>query len=91
MVWHDKRKMVANAVNAVILGVKKKHFSNLSDFKHQQFGSHFEAVLLYIYVDEPEPRANEHGGKYGRGVVVKKYNPGQDITVRIQLTASHMG
>lgn len=41
--------------------------------------------------DAPEPRANEYGGRFGQGVVVRKYNPGTEITLRIELTASHMG
>lgn len=41
--------------------------------------------------DAPQPRANEYGGRYGQGVVVRKYNPGSDITLRVELTASHMG
>lgn len=39
----------------------------------------------------PQPRPNEYGGKYGQGVIVRKYNPGSDITIRVELTASHMG
>lgn len=39
----------------------------------------------------PQPRPNEHGGKFGQGVIVRKYNPGADITIRVELTASHMG
>lgn len=39
----------------------------------------------------PLPRDNEYGGKYGLGVIVRKYNPGADVTLRIELTASHMG
>lgn len=41
--------------------------------------------------DVPQPRPNEHGGKYGQGVIVRKYNPGSDMTIRVELTASHMG
>lgn len=41
--------------------------------------------------DLPEPRPNEYGGKYGLGVIVKKYDPATVITVRIELTASHLG
>lgn len=41
--------------------------------------------------DLPQPRPNEYGGKYGQGVVVRTYKPGADITLRIQLTASHRG
>lgn len=41
--------------------------------------------------DLPEPRANEYGGKYGLGVIVRKYSPGSTMTIRVELTASHMG
>jgi len=41
--------------------------------------------------DEPQPRANEAGGRYGRGVITRKYRKGQSIKVRIELTANHMG
>lgn len=39
----------------------------------------------------PIPRPHEYGGKYGQGVTVRKYNPGSPITIRVELTASHMG
>jgi len=41
--------------------------------------------------DEKEPRANEAGGTYGRGVITRKYKKNQAIKVRIELTANHMG
>lgn len=41
--------------------------------------------------DVPLPRPNEYGGRWGQGVVVRKYNPSADITLRVELTASHMG
>lgn len=41
--------------------------------------------------DLPQPRPNEYGGKYGQGVIVRTYKPGSDITLRVELTASHMG
>lgn len=41
--------------------------------------------------DLPTPRPHEYGGAYGQGVTVRKYNPGTVVTVRIELTASHMG
>lgn len=52
--------------------------------------------LKYVFccvlnLDLPQPRPNEHGGKYGQGVIVRKYNPGSDFTIRVELTASHMG
>ncbi|CAM1295113.1 Uncharacterised protein g1196 [Pycnogonum litorale] len=37
------------------------------------------------------PRPNEAGGKYGRGVIVKQYRPGQIIDVLIELTKNHRG
>ena len=41
--------------------------------------------------DEARPRAGEAGGKYGRGVVVRTYSPGQRITVSADITANHQG
>lgn len=46
---------------------------------------------LHVFIDMPEPRPNEYGGKYGQGVIVRKYNPGSEMTIRVELTASHMG
>ncbi|KAL5274619.1 hypothetical protein ACFFRR_000984 [Megaselia abdita] len=37
------------------------------------------------------PRPHEYGGKYGQGVIVRKYNPGSELTIKVELTASHMG
>jgi hypothetical protein len=41
--------------------------------------------------DMATPRPHEFGGKYGQGVTVRKYNPGSMVTIRVELTASHMG
>ncbi|XP_043064454.1 uncharacterized protein LOC108100432 isoform X2 [Drosophila ficusphila] len=41
--------------------------------------------------DMPEPRPHEYGGQWGLGLIVRRYSPGAKITVRIELTASHMG
>lgn len=41
--------------------------------------------------DLPEPRPNEHGGTFGQGVVVRRYKIGGEMTIRVELTASHMG
>ena len=38
-----------------------------------------------------QPRANEAGGLYGKGVIVRKYEKNTVIKVRIELTANHMG
>lgn len=43
------------------------------------------------FLDLPEPRPNEYGGKYGLGVIVRKYSPGSPMSIRVELTASHMG
>lgn len=41
--------------------------------------------------DIPEPRPHEYGGQWGQGLVVRSYTPGSKITIRVELTASHMG
>lgn len=41
--------------------------------------------------DAPEPRPHEYGGHWGQGVVVRRYRPGGEIVLRVELTASHMG
>ncbi|KAL3885458.1 hypothetical protein ACJMK2_025514 [Sinanodonta woodiana] len=37
------------------------------------------------------PRDNEAGGKYANGIITAHYKPGQEITIRVTITASHMG
>lgn len=39
----------------------------------------------------PGPRDNEEGGKYANGIIVRTYDPGEEITVTVELTASHKG
>ncbi|CAD7092479.1 unnamed protein product [Hermetia illucens] len=41
--------------------------------------------------DSPLPRPHEYGGKWGQGVIVRKYALDAEITLRVELTASHMG
>lgn len=41
--------------------------------------------------DLPKPRPNEFGGKYGTGVIVRKYKPEQIIELKVELTANHNG
>ncbi|XP_003745551.1 uncharacterized protein LOC100901357 [Galendromus occidentalis] len=41
--------------------------------------------------DVPTPRANEDGGRYGRGVIVRKYYQGETIDVSVDITANHNG
>ncbi|XP_031363886.1 uncharacterized protein LOC102674862 isoform X1 [Apis dorsata] len=41
--------------------------------------------------DAPTPRLHETGGKYGNGVIVRKYRTGSVIPVRVELTANHHG
>lgn len=37
------------------------------------------------------PRPNEPPGKYANGIIVRKYSPGEIMTVVIELTANHKG
>lgn len=39
----------------------------------------------------PQPRPNENGGRYGKGVIVKQYNAGAVFTAEVELTANHYG
>ncbi|XP_017065794.2 uncharacterized protein LOC108104322 isoform X2 [Drosophila eugracilis] len=41
--------------------------------------------------DIPEPRPHEFGGQWGQGLIVRSYEPGSNMTIRVELTASHMG
>ncbi|XP_014238732.1 uncharacterized protein LOC106660314 [Trichogramma pretiosum] len=38
-----------------------------------------------------QPRPNENGGKYGRGVIVRSYKEGQEIDVKVKVEANHKG
>ncbi|KAH8358926.1 hypothetical protein KR093_003356, partial [Drosophila rubida] len=38
-----------------------------------------------------QPRPNEHGGKYGQGVIVNSYIGVSTIDVNVQITANHLG
>ena len=41
--------------------------------------------------DEPEPRANEAGGLYAGGVIVRTYRRAQRVDVAVKITANHLG
>ncbi|KAJ8674248.1 hypothetical protein QAD02_005510 [Eretmocerus hayati] len=41
--------------------------------------------------NQPQPRPNERGGTYGRGAIVRSYAPGQNISVRVEITTAHRG
>ncbi|XP_025834194.1 uncharacterized protein LOC108744522 isoform X2 [Agrilus planipennis] len=41
--------------------------------------------------DSKLPRPHEYGGTYGQGVIVRKYNPGGIMNIRVELTANHNG
>ncbi|KAG7200447.1 hypothetical protein KM043_016050 [Ampulex compressa] len=41
--------------------------------------------------DAQTPRAHETGGKFGNGVIVRRYRTGSVIPVRVELTANHRG
>jgi hypothetical protein len=38
-----------------------------------------------------QPRPHEAGGKYGRGVLTRRYRRDQPISIKIELTANHNG
>lgn len=38
-----------------------------------------------------QPRVHETGGKYGNGVIVRRYRTGSVIPIRVELTANHHG
>jgi len=40
---------------------------------------------------EPRPRANEGGGRFGRGIITGTYTEGQVISVTVELTSNHKG
>ena len=42
-------------------------------------------------VTDPEPRAHEDGGKWGKGIIVAQYFSGQVVNTRILITAHHKG
>ncbi|KAK7476987.1 hypothetical protein BaRGS_00031763, partial [Batillaria attramentaria] len=41
--------------------------------------------------NEPVPRENEAGGRYGNGIITRTYTPGQVMDVRVDITANHKG
>ncbi|XP_012548192.1 uncharacterized protein LOC105842064 [Bombyx mori] len=41
--------------------------------------------------DASTPRAHELGGRFGKGIIVRKYAPKSTITIKVELTASHNG
>ncbi|KFM62296.1 hypothetical protein X975_04030, partial [Stegodyphus mimosarum] len=41
--------------------------------------------------DLPEPRPNEDGGKYGKGIIVRTYKEGQEFTAIVKIVANHLG
>lgn len=41
--------------------------------------------------DSPAPRAHELGGRFGKGVIVRRYSPKDTITLKVELTANHNG
>jgi len=41
--------------------------------------------------DELEPREHEAGGKYGNGIIGRRYSMGQTIDVEIDISANHWG
>ncbi|XP_059470900.1 uncharacterized protein LOC132193939 [Neocloeon triangulifer] len=40
---------------------------------------------------DPQPRDNENGGKYGRGIITRNYTQGQEMLATFEITANHRG
>ena len=38
---------------------------------------------------DESPREHEVGGKYANGIITRKYSPGQEVKVTVDLTANH--
>lgn len=51
---------------------------------------HLPIYIYFIFVSRI-PRPHDYGGTYGQGVIVRKYRAGATVTIRVELTASHMG
>lgn len=41
--------------------------------------------------DKKQPRLHEGGGKYGNGIIGRRYAMGQNITLNVELTTNHWG
>ena len=41
--------------------------------------------------DERRPRKGEGGGRFGTGVIVRKFRPGERIKISVDITANHLG
>ncbi|XP_050353388.1 uncharacterized protein LOC126775462 [Nymphalis io] len=41
--------------------------------------------------DVPKPRPHELGGRFGKGVIVRRYAPKDTIVIKVELTANHNG
>lgn len=45
----------------------------------------------FIFLLFLQPRPHEAGGKYGKGIVVRKYRKDSTINLKVELTANHKG
>jgi len=66
------------------------HELNCGGFGRQQKNNGLCGVCGDPY-DEPRPRQNEMGGRYGLGIVSQEYVEGQVIDIEVELTAYHQG
>ncbi|XP_055908634.1 uncharacterized protein LOC129943316 [Eupeodes corollae] len=60
-------------------------------FNAQWFRNNGKCGLCGDGFDDPRPRANEIGGKYGQGVITKVYSPSQNAKLGIKITTNHLG
>ena len=47
-----------------------------------------DCVLIFCLL---QPRAHEHGGRYGQGVIVRTYKTNAAVEIGVELTANHQG
>ena len=67
------------------------HETNCGGFSRQWSKNGGRCGMCGDAWDLPTPRDGEAGGKYGRGVVVRNYSPGQTIKISVDITANHKG
>jgi len=64
---------------------------NCGGYANQHYNNGGKCGICGDPYQDSVPRANEDGGKYGRGIIVRKYKKGEDISVLVNLSANHKG
>ncbi|XP_046326753.2 uncharacterized protein LOC124111183 [Haliotis rufescens] len=64
---------------------------NCGGFSNQWYAENGKCGVCGDPYEQPSPRDNEAGGKYGLGIIARGYKTGQDIPITIEITANHQG